>query len=647
MNAEDKKPLIGMDIAGLRAVAAECGLPAFAAKQIAHWIYGKRVDSIDAMTDLSKRGREALAAGWCVGRETPKACSRSTDGTAKYLFRGAGGRDIEAVYIPDRDRATLCVSSQAGCRMGCTFCMTGRQGFHGNLSAAQIVNQILSIPESDSLTNIVFMGMGEPLDNFDAVLAATRVLTESWGLAWSPKRITVSTVGHLPSLRRLLAESKVHVALSVHTPFADERAGMMPVEKAWPVADVMAVLREYDFAHQRRLSVEYTMWRGINDDMRHADALARLLRGSSARANLSERLIRVGITHGDINGIGYEVILKTLDDTRILEMCTPVVYGSAKIAAFYRKTLGMQPVQLTQTADAADARDGAVNIINVVGEDCKVEPGQETATAGEAARAALERAVADLRKGHIDVLVTAPINKHNVHSAEFAFPGHTEYLEASLGCDDGSRALMVLCSDDMRVALVTTHLPINQVPQAITREAVLEKLRLFNRSLVRDFGVHAPRIAVLSLNPHAGEGGLLGTEEQEAISPAIEDARGAKILAFGPYAADGFFGSGLYHRFDGVLAMYHDQGLAPFKALAMEAGVNFTAGLPYVRTSPDHGTGYDIAGKGEASEQSMRSAIFTAIDIYRNRLREDEATAHPLRRQYFNKGNDNVVLDLS
>jgi 4-hydroxythreonine-4-phosphate dehydrogenase len=343
---------------------------------------------------------------------------------------------------------------------------------------------------------------------------------------------------------------------------------------------------------------------------------------------MSERLIRVGITHGDINGIGYEVILKTLDDTRILEMCTPVVYGSAKIAAFYRKTLGMQPVQLTQTADAADARDGAVNIINVVGEDCKVEPGQETATAGEAARAALERAVADLREGHIDVLVTAPINKHNVHSAEFAFPGHTEYLEASLGCDDGSRALMVLCSDDMRVALVTTHLPINQVPQAITREAVLEKLRVFNRSLVRDFGVHAPRIAVLSLNPHAGEGGLLGTEEQEAISPAIEDARGAKILAFGPYAADGFFGSGLYHRFDGVLAMYHDQGLAPFKALAMEAGVNFTAGLPYVRTSPDHGTGYDIAGKGEASEQSMRSAIFTAIDIYRNRLREDEATAH-------------------
>ena len=206
---------------------------------------------------------------------------------------------------------------------------------------------------------------------------------------------------------------------------------------------------------------------------------------------------------------------------------------------------------------------------------------------------------------------------------------------------------MVMCSDDMRVALVTTHLPLSRVPGAVTREAILEKLRVFSRSLVRDFGVHAPRIAVLSLNPHAGEGGLLGTEEQEVIAPAIEEARSKKILAFGPYAADGFFGSGLYHRFDGILAMYHDQGLAPFKALAMEAGVNFTAGLPYVRTSPDHGTGYDIAGKGEASEQSMRSAIFSAIDIYRNRMREDAATANPLRRQYYSKGNDNVVLDLT
>ncbi len=359
-----------------------------------------------------------------------------------------------------------------------------------------------------------------------------------------------------------------------------------------------------------------------------------------------EKLLRVGITHGDINGIGYEVILKTLDDTRILEMCTPVVYGSAKIAAFYRKALDMQPVPMTQSATAEEIHDGAINIINVVGEDVKVEPGVETRAAGEAALAALSQAVADLRAGRIDVLVTAPINKHNIQSESFAFPGHTEYLEAQLGLE-GDKALMILCSDDMRVALMTTHMPLSRVPGAITREGIVEKLRVFSRSLVRDFAIHAPRIAVLSLNPHAGEGGLLGTEEQEIIAPAIEEARGKKILAFGPYAADGFFGSGLYHRFDGVLAMYHDQGLAPFKALAMEAGVNFTAGLPYVRTSPDHGTGYDIAGKGEASEQSMRSAIFAAIDIYRNRRREDAATANPLRRQYYSKGNDNVVLDLS
>lgn len=357
-------------------------------------------------------------------------------------------------------------------------------------------------------------------------------------------------------------------------------------------------------------------------------------------------MIKVGITHGDYNGIGYEVILKMLDDPRMLELCTPVIYGSAKIAAFYRKGMELQqPQQLCQIADAADAKAGACNIVNVIGEDARIEPGQSTKEAGQAAFAALERAVADLRDGKIDALVTAPINKHNIQSELFHFPGHTEYLEASAA--DGSKALMILCDESVRVALVTTHLPLAKISEAITKDAVLEKLRLFDQSLVKDFGVHKPRIAVLALNPHSGDNGLIGTEEQEVIIPAIEQAQKEKIHAFGPYAADGFFGSGLYHRFDGVLAMYHDQGLAPFKALAMEAGVNFTAGLPYVRTSPDHGTGYDIAGKGEASEQSMRSAIFTAIDIYRNRLREDEATAHPLRRQYFNKGNDNVVLDLS
>lgn len=283
---ERKKKLIGLSLEQLRAVAAETGLPRFAAGQIARWIYQKRVTDIDAMTDLSKSGRERLADEYCVGRTEPKLCSRSADGTAKYLFEGRGGRDIEAVMIPDADRATLCVSSQAGCKMNCSFCMTGRQGFHGSLDAADIINQVLSVDESEQLTNIVFMGMGEPLDNVDAVLQAIEILTSPWGLAWSPKRITVSTIGVLHNLRRLLDETKVHVAISIHSPFAAERASMMPVEKAFPVTKVIELLRDYDFAHQRRLSVEYTMFRGVNDDAQHADALARLIRGTSARVNL-------------------------------------------------------------------------------------------------------------------------------------------------------------------------------------------------------------------------------------------------------------------------------------------------------------------------------------------------------------------------
>jgi 4-hydroxythreonine-4-phosphate dehydrogenase len=355
--------------------------------------------------------------------------------------------------------------------------------------------------------------------------------------------------------------------------------------------------------------------------------------------------IRIGITQGDINGIGYEVILKILEDNRILELCTPVVYGSAKIAAFYRKMLDLGPVQFNQIAEARDARDNVNNIINVVGEDTKVEPGVSSQIAGQAAFVALERAVADLKNGDIDALVTAPINKHNIQSDTFTFPGHTEYLEASVG--DGNKALMILCNERVRVALVTTHLPISKIPEAITKEAILEHLTTFKRSLIEDFGLEAPKIAVLSLNPHSGEEGLLGTEEQDVISPAIAEAKDNKILAFGPFAADGFWGSGQYSKFDGILAMYHDQGLAPFKTIAMESGINYTAGLPYVRTSPDHGTGYDIAGKGVANEDSMRQAIYSAIDILRNRRRHAEATRNPLRRQYYEKGSDNVVLDLT
>lgn len=343
--------------------------------------------------------------------------------------------------------------------------------------------------------------------------------------------------------------------------------------------------------------------------------------------------VRVGITHGDYNGIGYEVILKMFDDTRMLDLCTPVIYGSAKIAQFYRKAGNMQGSAPQQVASAADAVAGQVNIVNVVGEEMRVEPGKASPESGRAAFAALESAVADLRAGNIDVLVTAPINKKAIQSELFTFPGHTEYLEASVGADGKDKALMVLCNDVMRVALVTIHLPLSKVAEAVTREAIVEKLHLFERSLVEDFGIVKPRIAVLALNPHAGEDGMLGIEEQQVIIPAIEEAKEKKILAFGPYAADGFFGAGLFNKFDGVLAMYHDQGLAPFKTLAMDNGVNFTAGLPFVRTSPDHGTGYDIAGKNQASPDSMREAVYRAIDVFRNRCSHAERTASPLRKQ--------------
>lgn len=280
------KKLLGLTLEELRQVAAEVGLRSFAAGQMAAWLYQKRVDSIEAMTDLPKEARRKLSTEYTVGREAPKAEAVSSDGTAKYLFEGVGGRDVEAVFIPDRDRATLCVSSQAGCRMGCKFCMTGQGGFQGNLDAGAIINQVLSVPRSSDLTNIVFMGMGEPMDNLDPVLGAIDILTSSWGLAWSPKRITVSSIGKIDTLRTLLDITKVHIAISVHSPFAEERASLMPVEKAYPLKDVLQLLRGYDFAHQRRLSVEYIMWGGLNDNMRHAQALARLLRGLDVRVNL-------------------------------------------------------------------------------------------------------------------------------------------------------------------------------------------------------------------------------------------------------------------------------------------------------------------------------------------------------------------------
>lgn len=357
-------------------------------------------------------------------------------------------------------------------------------------------------------------------------------------------------------------------------------------------------------------------------------------------------MIKVGITQGDINGIGYEVILKTFADIRIAEICTPVIYGSTKVAAYHRKVLDLQPVMFNQINNAKDAEDNKINIINCTAEEIKVELGKSTKTAGDAAFSSLERATQDLGEGLIDVLVTAPINKDNIQQDNFHFPGHTEYLESKFA-KEGEKSLMILAKDDLRVALVTGHIPLANVPASITKEKIQEAVNIFNESLKRDFNIGKPRIAVLSLNPHAGENGLLGTEEQDIIIPALQDMSDKGILCFGPFAADGFFGSGHFKSYDGILAMYHDQGLAPFKTLAMEDGVNFTAGLPIVRTSPAHGTAYGIAGKNEASEESFRQAIYMAVDTFRNRTTYDKSHSNPLRKLYYERGSDNEVIDLT
>ncbi len=349
---------------------------------------------------------------------------------------------------------------------------------------------------------------------------------------------------------------------------------------------------------------------------------------------MEDRKIKVGITHGDYNGIGYEIILKAFEDPQIFDLCTPVIYGSQRMASACRKHLEIPAVPVCRAENASQTKDGYLNYINVIGDDEQITPGQSTQAAGRAALAALERATTDLKAGIIDVIVTAPINKENIQSEDFRFPGHTEYFESALA-ENGERALMIMAADNgLRVALATTHLPLAEVAGQLSSELIVKRLEEFNNSLMRDFGVHAPRIAVLALNPHAGDGGLLGKEEEEIILPAIAEAGNLKIQAFGPYPADGFFGAGHQKHFDGILAMYHDQGLIPFKTLCGTAGVNFTAGLPYVRTSPDHGTAYDIAGKGVADPQSMRQAIYMAIDALRNRAVHDEAFANPLKKLY-------------
>ena len=358
---------------------------------------------------------------------------------------------------------------------------------------------------------------------------------------------------------------------------------------------------------------------------------------------MEQNKIKIGITQGDVNGIGYEVILKAFEDPTIFELCTPIVYGSPKVMTYHRKALELE-TSFSIINSASEAAHGRLNVVNCCDDEVKVELGKPSHESGKAAFDALERAMAEYKEGKFDVLVTAPIHKQMIQSESFTFPGHTEYIEQCVG--EGSKALMILANEKLRVALVTGHIPVAKISSVLTQELIQEKLATFSASLKQDFGIGAPRIAVLALNPHAGDGGVIGTEEETIITPAIKAMREQGVLCFGPYPADGFMGSGAFSRFDGVLAMYHDQGLIPFKVMAMESGVNFTAGLPIIRTSPDHGTAFDIAGKNEASADSFRQALYMAIDIYRNRKSNDEAYRNPLRKLYYEKRDDSDKLKL-
>ncbi|MCB9171110.1 MAG: 4-hydroxythreonine-4-phosphate dehydrogenase PdxA [Flavobacteriales bacterium] len=339
---------------------------------------------------------------------------------------------------------------------------------------------------------------------------------------------------------------------------------------------------------------------------------------------------RVGISCGDLNGIGIEVVLKTFEDNRMVQEVTPILYASAKAVSHYRKLLKLEEVQFHRVNDASEALPKKLNVVNVWEEDPTIEPGRPSGKLAAFAIRSLEAATHDLAAGKVDVLVTAPIDKHSMEAAGFAFPGHTEYLAHVAGVDD---VLMLLVGEGLCVGTVTGHIPLKDVAQAVTTEKVLAKSRLLHQSLQRDLALASPRIALLGLNPHAGDGGTLGTEDREKVLPAVRQLQTEGILAMGPYSADGFFGNGTFQHFDGTLAMYHDQGLIPFKTIAFGHGVNFTAGLPIVRTSPDHGTGMDIAGQGIADEGSFRAAVWLACDIRMNRDRHRSLMANPLQPQ--------------
>lgn len=336
----------------------------------------------------------------------------------------------------------------------------------------------------------------------------------------------------------------------------------------------------------------------------------------------------VGISQGDINGIGYEIIIKALSDPRINDMCIPVLYGSPKVAAYHRKALNMESFSFNQAKDIKDINTKRPNIINCMDENVRVELGKSTEYGGQGAFNSLEAAVTDLKAGQLDVLVTAPINKHNIQPHGFNFSGHTEYLAHKFNAQE---TLMLMVGSSMRVGVVTGHVPLGKVAGLITTELVIKKIKTLNEVLKKDFAIRRPRIAVLGLNPHAGDSGLLGAEEQAVIIPAITKVNEEGIAALGPYPADGFFGADSFTKFDGVLAMYHDQGLAPFKAISFDSGVNFTAGLPIVRTSPAHGTAYEIAGQGIASPEPFLQSMYLAIDLFKNRAQHAELTKNPLK----------------
>jgi 4-hydroxythreonine-4-phosphate dehydrogenase len=354
---------------------------------------------------------------------------------------------------------------------------------------------------------------------------------------------------------------------------------------------------------------------------------------------MEKKTIIAGISHGDINGIGYEVIIKALSDPMISDFCTPVVYGSPKVAAYHRKALNISNFTFNNIRSVDEAHSKKANMINCLDDNTRVELGKSTTHGGEAALISLEMAVSDLLGGKIDVLVTAPIDKHNVQSETFNFSGHTEYLKSKAGT---AEVLMFMIGETMRIGIATGHVPLSKVPGLITIDLLMKKIRLMDQSLMHDFGIRKPRIAVLGLNPHAGDNSLLGKEEAEIINPAIQQAKKEGIMAFGPFPCDGFFGAGSFTKFDGILAMYHDQGLTPFKVLSFDSGVNFTAGLPFIRTSPVHGTAFQIAGKGEASENSFRQAIYLACDIFKNRQLYAELTKNPLKHQDIEIYNDRM-----